>query len=113
MSILRGEIYLTDLGKGKGSEHSGTKYCLIVQNNTGNRYSQTTTVIPITSEFKNQKTHVLIENILEKPSWVRCEQIRTIDKSRLIAKAAYLPKTQMERVERTLIMQLGIGGVVK
>ena len=47
--VKRGEIYFTTLGDGVGSEQSGRRPVIIVQNNIGNMYSGTVIVIPVTS----------------------------------------------------------------
>ena len=105
--VSRREIWATDLGQGLGSEHSGQKYCLVVQNDIGNKFSGTTVVIPITSAKKNMPTHVPI-SILPKESYVVCEQIRIIDKRRLKNKIAILNNESMMKVDSTLKMQLGL-----
>ena len=105
------EIYKVNLGKGIGSEHSGTKYCVIIQNNMGNKYSPTTTILPITSKSHNKsmKTHVTINNVLPLESYIVCEQIRTIDKSRILEYVCKLPDVYVDRLERAIRVQLGFG----
>lgn len=105
------EIYKVNLGQGKGSEHSGTKYCVIIQNNTGNKFSPTTTIVPITSKSHNKsmKTHVTINDVLPLESYIVCEQIRTIDKSRLIEYVCTLPEFYVVDLERAIRAQLGMG----
>ena len=46
--IKRGEIYYVELGKTIGSEQSGVRPSLIVQNDVGNLHSPTTQIIPLT-----------------------------------------------------------------
>ncbi|WP_057578339.1 type II toxin-antitoxin system PemK/MazF family toxin [Paraclostridium sordellii] len=88
--ILRGCIYYADLEEGKGSEQSGKRPVIIIQNDFGNSHSPTTIIAVITSQTNKRKlpTHIPLskENFkfLDKDSIVMCEQIRTIDKSRLI-----------------------------
>lgn len=105
------EIYKVNLGKGAGSEHSGTKYCVVVQNNTGNKFSPTTTILPITSKShgKNMKTHVTINNVLPLESYIICEQIRTIDKSRILEYVCELPECYFVALDRAIRAQLGLG----
>lgn len=87
--ILKGQIYYADLGAAFNSEQSGVRPVLVIQNNTGNKYSPTTIVAAITSSQSKAKlpTHVELKadevEGINKDSIVLCEQIRTIDKKRL------------------------------
>jgi len=106
MDIKRGEIYFAELGNDNiGSEQSGTRPVLIIQNNIGNRYSPTVIVACVTSKiFKNEiPTHVKWENSL-----ILCEQIKTIDKVRLRTKIATLNEFTMERVNKALRLSIGL-----
>ncbi len=87
--VQRGEIYLADLGEGVGSEQKGVRPVLIVQNNRGNKYSPTVTVLPITTKIHKSSglpTHAIIDGKggLKEKSATIAEQIVTIDKTRLI-----------------------------
>ena len=48
----RGDMYVADLGQGIGSEQSNERPVIIVQNNKGNSYADTTIIVPITSKMK-------------------------------------------------------------
>lgn len=91
--VLRGEIYLVKLDDETfGSEQGKTRPCLIIQNDVGNKYSPTTIVALITSQFKSNHlpTHKNLYGCgLIKPSVVEFEQIRTIDKRRLVHYIGY------------------------
>ena len=85
-TYLRGDMYYADLGRGIGSEQEGYRPVLILQNNTGNKYSPTVIVAAISSKVdaKGQAAHPLSsprrKTGLELPSLVLLEQLRTIDK---------------------------------
>ncbi len=85
--MCRGDIFLVDLDNQLGSEQSGLRPAVIVQNEEGNTYSPTTIICPITSRSKTQiPTHVPIspkDCDIIKESIILCEQIRVIDKARL------------------------------
>lgn len=110
----RGEIYLVDLNSHVGSEQSGIRPAIIVQNNIGNACSPTTIICPLTSQEKVEvDTHVLLTprdcGIL-KNSIVLCEQVRVIDKTRLVRKVGELTnKEKIEAVNRKLMLSIGIG----
>ncbi len=81
------DIYSVNLDSQIGSEQSGNRPAIIVQNDIGNFNSPTTIICPITTQKKlYSTTHVNISkknsNIKYK-SIILCEQVRVIDKSRL------------------------------
>lgn len=84
MEIKRGDIFFADLSDAIGSEQSGCRPVLIVQNNKGNTYAPTVIVAPISSRMHKASfpTHVILQ-CLNRSSFVELEQIRTIDKCRL------------------------------
>ena len=62
--IYRGEIYYARLYETVGSEQSGVRPVVIVQNNTGNRYSKTVIIVPLTKKIETneiQPTHVIVK----------------------------------------------------
>ncbi|MBR5636743.1 MAG: type II toxin-antitoxin system PemK/MazF family toxin [Pseudobutyrivibrio sp.] len=111
--VQRGDIYLADLGEGVGSEQRGERPVLIVQNNKGNIFSPTVTVLPITTKIHKSEgmpTHVIIDdlNVLPEKSAIMAEQITTIDKTKLIRKLGILDKRFMSKVVNPkLLIQLG------
>lgn len=97
MMINMFDIFYADLSRGTTkSEQGGVRPVIIIQNDIGNKYSPTVIVLPITSELKkiNIPTHAIIhksyETGLNVDSMVLAEQIRVIDKSRLLNKIGYL-----------------------
>lgn len=112
--IKRNDIYYAELNPVVGSEQGGLRPVLILQNDTGNRHSPTTIVAAITSSLRKTKlpTHLAIKvKGLKKDSIVLLEQIRTIDKSRLIEFVGSLDKTTMEAVDHAVGVSLGIEGL--
>ncbi len=110
-SIKRGEIYYADLSPVVGSEQGGTRPVLILQNDTGNHFSSTTIVAPITSVPKKSKqpTHIFIDyDFLESESVVLLEQLRTVDKKRLSDYLGKLSQQDMRRVESAMAVSLGM-----
>lgn len=110
--IKRGEIYYADLSPVIGSEQGGVRPVLIIQNQTGNRFSPTTIVAAITSvQKKPLPTHIAIDyDFLESESIVLLEQIRTIDKKRLSDYLGSLSAADMKRIENAVEVSLGFGG---
>ena len=111
-NFKRGEIYLADLEPSIGSEQSGTRPVLILQNNKGNWFCPTLIVSPITSRIwkkADQPTHFQIDNVkyLDSPSMVLLEQIMTIDKQRIIKYLGELNETQMLQINHCIKISLG------
>ena len=97
MEISMFDIFYADLSKNTVKcEQGGIRPVVVMQNNTGNRYSPTIIVLPITSELKkvNMPTHCLLrkthDNGLSTDSMVLAEQVRVIDKSRLREKIGHI-----------------------
>ena len=113
MEITRGDIFIADLNPVQGSEQGGVRPVLIVQNDRGNRFSPTVICAAMTSRVgKNDlPTHVWIsarDSGLKSDSLVLCEQIRTIEKRRLRAKAGHIENMAMTRVNGALLCALGM-----
>lgn len=111
--VERGEIYLADLNPAIGSEQGGIRPVLILQNNIGNFHSGTTIIASITSCIRHKHklpTHLFIEarDDLYNDSVVLLEQIRTIDKNRLIKKMTTLNYKEMLSVDKCLIISIGL-----
>lgn len=114
MVIKRGDIFYADLKEGMGSEQTGTRPVLIIQNDVGNKFSNTVIVLPITSKGKsNIPTHVNIQGKkcgLEKNSVILAEQVRTLDKKRLKKKVGVIDNKMLEEVRKAIEISLGIRG---
>lgn len=120
MIIKRGDIFYADLSPVIGSEQGGVRPVLIVQNDTGNKFSPTVIAAAITSQNSKADlpTHIKLKAIgsgLAKDSVVLLEQIRTIDKKRLKEKMGTLDSVSMRRVDQALSISFGLvaGFVIK
>ncbi|PIN89966.1 PemK family transcriptional regulator [Candidatus Pacearchaeota archaeon CG10_big_fil_rev_8_21_14_0_10_34_76] len=107
VNIKKGDIIIADLEPVKGHEQGGIRPCLIIQNDLGNKFSPTTIISAITSKrfLKKYPTNIEIsknESKLEKDSTVMLNQIRTIDKSRIIKVVSSLDKETMKGVDLAL-----------
>ncbi len=85
----RGDVYLADLNPVVGAEIGGIRPVLVLQNDVGNHFGPTLIIAPMTSNIEKkpaQPTHFLLENVrgLSRPSMVILEQLKTLDKSRII-----------------------------
>lgn len=112
--IKRGELYYADLSPVVGSEQGGVRPILIVQNDTGNKYSPTIIAAAVTSKLTKAKlpTHIELsanEFGLSKDSVILLEQIRTLDKRRLKERIGELSSDTMQKVNVALLISLGFG----
>lgn len=109
--IYKGELYYADLKEGVGSEQSGSRPVLILQNNIGNRFSPTVIVAPITTSVSKHRipTHVTITGFgLKTESTVLLEQIKTIDKKRLSGYIGKIDKHTFKNIEKAIKVSLGM-----
>ncbi|HAX18138.1 MAG TPA: MazF family transcriptional regulator [Actinobacteria bacterium] len=108
----RGEIWLTAREPVKGSEIGKTRPALVISNNKNNEFSSTITVIPITSSLgKVYPFEVAIlkyETGLKSDSKIKCNQIRTVDRERLIKPLSKISMQTMKQVENALLIHLEI-----
>ena len=115
--IKRGELYYADLSPVVGSEQGGVRPILIVQNDTGNKYSPTIIAAAVTSKINKAKlpTHIELsahEFGLSKDSVILLEQIRTLDKRRLKERIGELSPVTMKKVNTALLISLGFNETV-
>ncbi len=111
--IKKGEIFLSNLEPVKGSEQGGIRPVLIIQNDKSNMYSSVTIVAAITSRIfsKEFPTNVFVsreDSGLDKDSTILLNQIRTLDKSRLLKKVGSLDSYIMHKVEKALEISLAL-----
>ena len=111
--IKRGEIYFADLSPVVGSEQGGVRPVLIIQNDTGNKFSPTVIVAAITSQLSKAKipTHIELpssEYGLQKDSVVLLEQVRTIDKKRLKEKMGTVDEKSMNEINNAISISFGL-----
>ena len=114
MDVKWGDVIYVDVGnEAKGSEQKGNRPAIIVQNDIGNRYSSTTIIALITSQEKRyMPTHVIVEpwqSGLNKVSTIMLEQIKTIDKSRIISKVGHIETDWLkEKIKKSLTISFGV-----
>jgi len=114
-TVMRGDVFYADLKQGIGSEQSGIRPVLIIQNDIGNANSPTTIVAAITSQISKPKlpTHVLLPahmGGIKRDSVILAEQVRTIDKRRLRDRIAHLNvnSQEMQQVAHALRISVGL-----
>ena len=108
----RGDIFFTRFDNAIGSEQSGNRPAVVLQNDVGNFYSPTLIVATLTSKAAKkytQPTHCLLVNeFLSVPSIVQAEQIFTVDKSRVLKYLGHLTPEEMSRVDDAVRASLAL-----
>jgi len=96
MVANRFDVYLINLDPTVGSEIQKTRPCLIISPDEMNRFIRTVIVAPLTTAGRDYPTRVSCK-FKKKKGQIVLDQIRTIDKSRLIKKLSSIdPETQSE-----------------
>jgi mRNA interferase MazF len=109
----RGEVYLVNFDPTIGAEVKKTRPAVVIQNDIGNRWSPITIVAAMTSRFEDPlyPTEVLVrasEGGLEVDSVVLLNQIRSVDKARLVRRLGALKAQTVREVDRALLLSLGL-----
>lgn len=108
----RSQIWFVSLDPVVGHEIGKTRPALVISNNRNNQFADTVTVLPITSKtekiypfevfLSKEETH------LPKNSKVKCNQIRTVDKKRLVNLVGALSSERLEEIKQALLIHLSI-----
>jgi mRNA interferase MazF len=111
MNLRRGDIVIVDFNPTRGAEINKARPAIIVSNDVANRFSALITVVPLTSQ-KIGKTYpfeVLIENKkLNKTSKAKADQIRTLDKKRVLKKLGALTDKEITGLDQALRVHLNL-----
>jgi mRNA interferase MazF len=114
INIRRGEVYLVSFDPTVGHEIKKTRPALVIQNDVGNRHSPLTIVAAITSKVSDVSYPVevivspSVANGLETLSAIRLDQIRTVDKQRLIKRLGAVERSIMQKVDEAIRISLGL-----
>lgn len=112
-NIKRGEVWLVNLDPAVGHEIKKARPAVIIQNDIGNTYSEVTIVAPLTSQYLERvyPIEVLLtkENSgIKKDSKVLLNQIRAIDKQRLIKRVGKVNDETIEKIDEAIKISLGL-----
>ena len=103
--MKRGEIYYINNENAVGCEQRGIRPAVIVGNDVGNKYSPVLLVVYFTLQHKKAlPTHVYVRGY----GTALCEQIFTIDRTRLLQKKGECTDSDMERINKALRISLGM-----
>lgn len=111
--MKRGDVYMAGLDPVIGSEQGGFRPVVIIQNDRGNLHAPTVIAVPLTGSASKPQlpTHVLIsagEAGLWRDSIALCEQVRTLEKTRLARKLGTLNTQTLAAISRALQKSMDI-----
>lgn len=111
---VRGDVVVINLDPAIGSEHNKTRPCVVIQNDTGNKYSPVLIVAIITGAEHVPKRYPVDVPIkkgdggLLKDSVVQCNLIRSVDERRLVKVLGHLSDGVMQQVDEALKISLAL-----
>lgn len=94
-------IVLVNLDPTIGSEIQKTRPCVIISPDELNDYLRTVVIAPMTTKSHNYPTRIKVKHN-NKEGWVIIDQIRTIDKSRIIKKTGILAPDEIAKCKRAI-----------
>lgn len=95
------DIVLVNLDPTIGSEMKKTRPCVVLSPNEMNKYLQTIVVAPMTSNSKSYPTRVAVRHKTTK-GWIAIDQIRTIDRIRIVKRFEALTDKETEKVKNVI-----------
>jgi mRNA interferase MazF len=113
-TVNRGDVWAVNLDPARGREMKKHRPCVVVSNDIANKYSPLATVVVISKTAPSRPYPFIVEipesaNMPER-SWIHCNHIRTVDKEQRFGRYyTSLDADTMRKVDRALLVQLGIG----
>ena len=101
MDIKQYQIVLVNLDPTKGSEIKKTRPCLVISPNEMNKYLRTVVIAPMTTEERSYPTRIKI-NYNKKKGAAAIDQIRTIDKSRIIKSLSSISQKEIDQCKAVI-----------
>ncbi|MCC6180843.1 MAG: type II toxin-antitoxin system PemK/MazF family toxin [Bacteroidia bacterium] len=101
MELKQYQIVLVNLDPTIGSEMKKTRPCVIISPDEMNKYLQTIVIAPMTSSSKSYPTRVPVKHGRTK-GWIVLDQIRTIDRQRIVKVLDHLTEKEMYAVKTVI-----------
>jgi mRNA interferase MazF len=101
MEINQYQIILVNLDPTLGSEIKKTRPCVVISPDEMNKFLNTVVIAPMTTSSKNYPTRIEVRHD-SKIGWIVLDQIRTIDKPRIIKDLGRLIKSEINVLKSVL-----------
>ncbi len=101
MEIAQYNIVLVNLNNTLGAEIQKTRPCVVISPNEMNRHLRTMVVAPMTTRSRSYPTRVAVRHD-KKEGWIVVDQIRTIDRKRIIKVLGALSRFEIDRLKEVI-----------
>jgi mRNA interferase MazF len=101
MEIKQYQIVLVNLDPTIGSEIKKTRPCVVISPDEMNKYLKTIVIAPMTTISKKYPTRVEVKHD-NKIGWIALDQIRTVDKQRIIKDLGRLSRPEIKAVKEII-----------
>ena len=105
MDLKQYEVVLVNLDPTQGSEMKKTRPCVVISPNEMNRYLRTIIIAPLTTQSRDYPTRVEVL-VQGKNAWMVLDQIRTIDRNRVIKKLGLISKEEVQMCKKVIRQML-------
>lgn len=106
--MKRGEIWLVSLDPAVGSESRKTRPGIIVSNDSANKNLQRVLVVPVTSAVGTVYPGEFKLEVESRQAKAMCDQLRALDKRRLLKKLDSLSPAELKRLDDALCTALAL-----
>jgi len=106
--MKRGEVWWINFAPSVGGEIRKMRPAVIVSNNAANQFLNRVQAVPLTSSVGKLYPSETYVTLRGKKAKAMADQLTTVSKKRLMNQAGSVSKTDMDGIERTLIIQLGL-----
>ena len=101
MELIQYQVVLVNLDPTIGSEIKKTRPCVIVSPNEMNKFLRTVMIAPMTTKSRSYPTRVKVKH-KKKTGWIVIDQLRTIDKQRVIKVLGRLSTGEIENTKKII-----------
>ena len=113
MDVKRGDIWLVNLDPTIGNEIKKSRPAVIIQNDLGNKLSPIILIAPLTSQHLERVNPIEVlvlcaQSGLAKDSKALLNQIRAVDKQRLVKRLGKMNETTLEKINDALKISFGL-----
>jgi mRNA interferase MazF len=105
MELKQYEVVLVNLDPTQGGEMKKTRPCVVISPNEMNRYLRTIIIAPLTTQSRDYPTRVEVL-VQGKNAWMVLDQIRTIDRNRVIKKLGLISKEEVQMCKKVIRQML-------
>ena len=106
--MKRGEVWWVNFDPSVGGEVRKKRPAVIISNNAANQFLNRVQVVPLTSSVGKLYPSESYITLRGKRTKAMADQLTTVSKKRLINQAGTLSKTELEGIERAIMMQLDL-----